>query len=177
MKNITEKIKSDNEKIEKIAKLENHVLVFTDGSCNYKTQKGGIGIYMKFNNYEKRISEGSFIEATTGRMELLAMIVALKTVRKDLETSIFSDSMYVVNCCNLWVKDWYESKMIEFKKNTDLLLLLHSELIKINPNLLKIAHVKGHSGVDGNEIADRLADKGYRSKENKNISEYIKNFK
>ena len=71
---------------------------------------------MKFNNHEKRISEGSFVDATTGRMELLAMIVALKTVRKDLPTSIFSDSMYVVNCCNLWIKEWFNSGIIEFKR-------------------------------------------------------------
>jgi ribonuclease HI len=142
----------------------NKVIGYTDGSCYYKTRKGGLGIYLRSGEDRLFISQ-SISETTTGRVELLAMITALRTLRKDVKATLFSDSMYVVNLCNGWVKQWVEDRVVEFKKNSDLLLLLHLELIKFPRNFLSIQHVKGHSGVPGNEIADTLAGSGYRDEE------------
>lgn len=138
-----------------------NLIAYTDGSAVTKyPYLGGFGVYIKNNNKSIRICKG-FSCTKTGRMELMAVIYCLKTVRnKNLRVTIYSDSQYVCNTCNIWIDSW-ERRMWSGLKNVDLLKQLLFELRKFSkrPELI---HIKGHQDVIdehtyGNSVADELA--------------------
>lgn len=149
--------------------------MYVDGSSNWKNRKGGAGVYMKFENQTKKLSAGSFENTTISQMELLAMILGLRIVRKDYPVIIYSDSLYVVNSCNTWISQWKKDGSFCLRKNKELLEILHTELLQFGSNL-KIKHVKGHSGVDGNEVADLLAKAGYHNSRKQDLFVYLSNY-
>lgn len=138
------------------------VTVYTDGSCWWKTKRGGIGIYMQYQQHELKYFEGCYINTSIGRMELLAVIKALQLLEdKTVKVTFYCDSQYVVNTCSIWAIDWERFDFVG-RKNVDLLKVFLEEYrkFKIRPNF---KWVKGHSNNIGNEIADSLAKKGYES--------------
>lgn len=135
------------------------IIIYSDGSCNWKTRKGGIGIYMNENNKEHYFWN-AFENTSIGRCELLGILKSLRLIQnKQLKIIIFCDSQYAINCCNLWINKWVASGEILYKKNKDILMELFKELPKFNQ--LQIIHVKGHNGNVGNEISDYLAREGF----------------
>lgn len=134
--------------------------IWTDGSCYYKTKLGGIGVYIAWENKETFISKG-YSHTKTGRMELRAIIEALsliQTTKIPYNITIHSDSQYVINSVNKgWVYNW-EKHGLKLRTNGDLWELLLFQIRRLQNNTIKFKWVKGHSGVLGNEMADRLAD-------------------
>lgn len=137
--------------------------IFTDGSvlCNGKKggALGGIGIYS--GDYGLSIAK-SYPNATNNIMELAAIRDALDfLIEKDIHEStvIYSDSMYSIKCCTAWYKTWDKNGWLTSNKkpvkNKDLIIRIMEQL-KSLPNA-RLSHVKGHSNVEGNERADRLA--------------------
>ena len=96
------------------------IIIYTDGSSKGNPGNGGYGIVMKSGAYRKELSEG-FRLTTNNRMELLAVIVALESIKKNPSTIlIYSDSKYVVDSVEKnWVFGW-EKKDFKGKKNADL---------------------------------------------------------
>ncbi len=139
------------------------ILIYTDGSALGNPGPGGYGIVMKTNDgkFEKRFSKG-FRLTTNNRMELLAVIDALKKLRqKDIPVEIYSDSKYVVDAINQkWLNKWRIQRFAK-TKNPDLwkAFLEKSKDIPYN-----IFWVKGHNNHPENEICDKLAVKA--AKEN-----------
>lgn len=138
--------------------------VFTDGSANANKnnlgyRKGGCGVVFFANGKEiKRFSRG-FYPTKTGRMELMAVLFSLKMLDKSQEAIIFSDSMYVVNCFSKnWLITWESQGWPTSKKNIDLLKSILEEYRKFPSGVIKFRHIKGHIGIEGNEIADQLAN-------------------
>ena len=132
------------------------IKIYTDGSSRGNPGPGGYGIVMESGPYNKELLEG-FRKTTNNRMELLAVIVALESLKKTgLDISIFSDSKYVVDSINKgWVFGWHK-KGFKGKKNPDLwrrYLPLHQ---KHKP---KLVWVKGHNNHPQNERCDKLAVK------------------
>lgn len=134
--------------------MSSTVKIYTDGAAKGNPGRGGYGIVMKFGEKRKEMSDG-FRLTTNNRMELLAVIVAiesLKTTKHPVE--VFSDSKYVVDSIEKkWVFAW-QKKGYAGKKNKDLwerYIPLH---LKFNP---KINWVKGHAGHLENERCDQLA--------------------
>ena len=130
------------------------VKIYTDGSSKGNPGPGGYGIVMKFNGKEKELSEG-FRLTTNNRMELLAVIVALETLKTNkYPVEIYSDSKYVVEAISKgWVFQW-ERKNFKGKKNSD----LWKRYLKIHPKFKVSYHwVKGHAGHPENERCDTLA--------------------
>lgn len=135
--------------------------IFTDGSAKGNPGPGGYGIVMRFGAKEKEISQG-YRMTTNNRMELLAIIVALESLKTNQhEVHIYSDSKYVIDSITQgWVFGW-EKKNFKGKKNSDLwkrYLNLHSKF-KLN-----FHWVKGHNGHPENERCDVLAVQGAESK-------------
>lgn len=130
------------------------ISIFTDGSSRGNPGPGGWGIVMIYNDIIKEFSEGYRL-TTNNRMELLAVIEALKKLkRNNLVIDIYTDSSYVVNAVEKkWVWSW-EKKNFKDKKNED----LWREFLKLYPlNQIKFHWVKGHATNQYNNRCDYLA--------------------
>ena len=135
------------------------VTVYTDGGASGNPGPGGYGIVLLSGEHRKEMS-GGFRLTTNNRMELLAVIIALETLKFDrTDVTICSDSKYVVDAVTKgWVFGW-EKKGFAKKKNPD----LWKRFLKIYPkHKVEFFWVKGHAGNELNEIADKLAVSAYQ---------------
>ena len=135
------------------------VTVYTDGGASGNPGPGGYGIVLLSGKHRKEIS-GGFRLTTNNRMELLAVIIALETLKFDgTDVTLYSDSKYVVDAVTKgWVFGW-EKKGFAKKKNPD----LWKRFLKIYPkHKVEFVWVKGHAGNELNEVADRLAVSAYQ---------------
>ena len=128
--------------------------IYTDGSAKGNPGKGGYGIVLLYKGRRKEISEG-FRLTTNNRMELLAVIVAIEAIKKDLENiTIYSDSKYVINAVEKgWLFNW-EKTNFNKKKNPDLWIRF---LKTYRKHKILFKWVKGHSNNIENERCDYLA--------------------
>lgn len=146
------------------------ITVYTDGAARGNPGPGGYGIVLMSGEYKKEISEG-YKFTTNNRMELLAVIVALESLKiPGSEVTIYTDSKYVADAVTKgWVYDWVK-KRFKDKKNPDLWLRF-LEIYK--KHIVKFVWVKGHANNPFNERCDELAvaasmqsnlleDKGYQ---------------
>ena len=117
------------------------IIIYTDGAAKGNPGNGGYGVVMISVGHRKELSQG-FRLTTNNRMELLAVIVALESVKKDGgEIIIYSDSKYVVDSIEKkWLFDW-ERKNFNKKKNTDLCVRF---LIVYRKHNVSFVWVKGH---------------------------------
>jgi len=130
------------------------ISIFTDGAAQGNPGPGGYGAILEFNGFKKEISKG-FRLTTNNRMELLAVIDALRALKKPgIPVTIYSDSKYVVEAVEKrWVWNWLK-KGFKGKKNEDLwrqYLQLHEVY---RP---RFVWIKGHAGHPMNERCDQLA--------------------
>jgi ribonuclease HI len=130
------------------------IIVYTDGSAKGNPGNGGYGIVMISSNHRKELKQG-FRLTTNNRMELLAVIVSLESVKKEgSEILIYSDSKYVVDSIEKkWVFGW-EKKNFSKKKNSD---LWRRFLIVYRKHRVSLFWVKGHDENKENERCDVLA--------------------
>lgn len=130
------------------------VQVYTDGASRGNPGPGGYGIVMIAGKHRKELSQG-YRRTTNNRMELLAVIVALESMKKaNLNVSIYTDSKYVVDAVEKkWVFGW-QKKNFKDKANAD----LWKRFLTIYPlHNVKFHWVKGHAGHPLNERCDELA--------------------
>ena len=152
-------------------KANPNVIIYTDGAAKGNPGSGGYGIVMLSGIYRKEISEG-FLHTTNNRMELLAVIVALETLKnKDTNVTVYSDSKYVVDAVEKrWVFGW-EKTSFNKKKNPDLWL----RFLKIyRSHTVKFIWIKGHANNKENERCDVLAVKASMGRNLKVDEGYIK---
>ena len=132
--------------------------VFTDGACSGNPGAGGWGVILRYGEIEKELSGGEE-NTTNNRMELTAVIEALKALKKECDITIYTDSRYVMDGVQEWMPNW---KLNGWKttnkkspvKNVELLQILDSLLSK---HKIKWVCVKGHNGHPENERVDKLA--------------------
>tara|TARA_Y100000739_G_C20360634_1_gene352020 strand:+ start:215 stop:679 length:465 start_codon:yes stop_codon:yes gene_type:complete len=135
------------------------VTVYTDGGASGNPGPGGYGVVMLSGKHRKEMN-GGFRLTTNNRMELLAVIIALETLKFDgTDVTIYSDSKYVVDAVTKgWIFNWQKKNFVK-KKNPD----LWKRFLKIYPqHSVKFVWVKGHAGNELNEVADRLAVSAYQ---------------
>ena len=130
------------------------IIIYTDGSAKGNPGRGGYGVVMLSGKHRKEISKG-FLLTTNNRMELLAVIVGIESVKKlNSEIVVYSDSKYVVNAIEKgWLFDW-QKKNFKGKKNPDLWIRFLSVYKK---HSIRFLWVKGHNNNIENERCDRLA--------------------
>lgn len=133
------------------------VEIYTDGACLGNPGRGGWGAILIYKEHRKEIS-GSEAETTNNRMELRAVIEALRLLKKPAQAKIYTDSKYVMDGITKWIFNWKKNgwKSADKKpvKNVDLWQELETETTK---HQLSWIWVKGHNGNHFNEIADQLA--------------------
>ncbi|EAB8791559.1 ribonuclease HI, partial [Salmonella enterica subsp. enterica] len=85
--------------------MSDKVEIFTDGSCLGNPGPGGYGALLRYKGHEKALSEGFFL-TTNNRMELLAAIVALETLKRPCNIVLTTDSQYVRQGITQWIHNW-----------------------------------------------------------------------
>lgn len=131
-----------------------NIKIFTDGSSRGNPGPGGYGAVLIYGKHRKELN-GGYKETTNNRMELMAVIAALKALtRTGLHIDIYTDSKYV---CEAVEKGWlfgWEKKNFKDKKNPDLWMQF---LPLYRKHHIKFHWVKGHAGHKENERCDVLA--------------------
>lgn len=137
------------------------VTIYTDGACSGNPGPGGYGVVLISGAHRKEISEG-FELTTNNRMELLAAIIALETLRKPGSyVTLHTDSQYLVNAVNKgWLFDW-ERKQFAKKKNPDLWIRF---LKAYRRHKVRFVWVKGHNNNPENERCDKMAVEASKGK-------------
>ena len=138
-------------------KIGKEILLYTDGSSIGNPGPGGYGIIMelKGTTYKKEFSKG-YRHTTNNRMELLAIIVGLESLKKgSSKVIVYSDSKYVIDSVNnKWIFDW-QKKGFKGKKNPD----LWERFIRVyKKHNLDFKWIKGHNSHPQNERCDFLAN-------------------
>ena len=136
------------------------IKIYTDGACKGNPGVGGWGAIIMQD--EKNIELfGGENETTNNRMELIAVIMALKEISSNLELTIYTDSTYVQKGISEWIKNWkvnnWRSSSKKPVKNKDLWIELDEA---VGSRKINWEWVKGHAGNEGNEKADELANQG-----------------
>lgn len=133
------------------------VTIYTDGACSGNPGPGGWGALLIHGTKEREISGGE-ANTTNNRMEMLAVIEALKQLKQGCKVTLYSDSKYVIDGITQWVRGWelrgWKTADKKPVKNVDLWL----ELVKqAKRHQIDWQWVKGHSGHAENDRVDALA--------------------
>ena len=134
------------------------VEIYTDGACSGNPGAGGWGAILRCQGVEKELSGGE-ANTTNNRMELTAVIEALKALKKPCKIVLYTDSRYVMDGITKWLPNWQINGWRTANKktpvkNVDLWQTLESLL---KNHQIKWVWVKGHNGHLENERVDELA--------------------
>lgn len=140
-----------------------NVEIYTDGACSGNPGPGGWGAVLIYNGVEKQLS-GSEKETTNNRMELSAVITALKALKEPCNVTLTTDSKYVCDAINKgWLTSWQKNSWKKADKKPVLNIDLWQELLPLlDKNRVEFIWVKGHNGHKYNEICDKLAVAEYQ---------------
>lgn len=133
------------------------VEIFTDGACSGNPGPGGWGAVLRWRGEEKELSGGE-TETTNNRMEMMAAIAALESLKRPVSVIVTTDSVYLRDGVTKWIHGWrkngWKTAAKKPVKNVDLWQRLESAMA---PHQIDWRWVKGHAGHPENERADKLA--------------------
>jgi ribonuclease HI len=136
------------------------VEIFSDGACRGNPGPGGWGVILRYNGTEKELYGGE-AETTNNRMELMAAIRGLESLKRPSKVILTTDSQYVMKGATEWMAGWkrkgWQTAAKKPVKNVELWQRLENAL---KPHEVKWYWVRGHTGHPENERADVLANRG-----------------
>lgn len=134
------------------------VEIYTDGACSGNSGIGGWASVLLYKQHKKELY-GNDKETTNNRMELTAVIEALKALKRPCNVTLYSDSKYVIDSINKhWVYKWEANNWIKSDRKPALNTDLWKELLTLlEVHRVKFVWVKGHNGNEYNERCDELA--------------------
>ena len=136
------------------------IKIWTDGACSGNPGPGGWGVLLRSGTHEKHL-KGGLPETTNNRMELMAAIEALKSLKYPCTIDLYTDSAYVKGGITSWIHSWKRNGWKTVKKNPVKNVDLWQELDGlIQIHQINWYWVKGHAGHVENERADSLAREG-----------------
>lgn len=140
------------------------VYIYTDGACSGNPGPGGWGAILKYGNAQKELS-GADELTTNNKMELTAVIMALRALKEPCEVILTTDSKYVVDGIEKgWAKSWQRNGWKKADKKPALNRELWEELLNLlETHRVKFNWVKGHAGHPENERCDEMAVSAYRA--------------
>jgi ribonuclease HI len=140
-----------------VSDSDNIVDAYTDGACSGNPGPGGWGAILRWRGHEKELSGGE-PQTTNNRMELMAAIMAIETLKRSARVRVHTDSMYLKDGITKWLPSWKKRgwKTADKKpvKNVDLWQRLEKA---IEQHDVSWHWVRGHAGHPENERADALA--------------------
>lgn len=140
--------------------MSESVHAFTDGACKGNPGPGGWGVLLRWGETEKELCGGER-DTTNNRMELMAVIAALESLKRPTGIEVTTDSQYVKRGVTEWMSRWKRNGWLTAErkpvKNRDLWERLDGALA---PHQVTWWWVKGHAGHPENERADQLANRG-----------------
>ncbi len=134
------------------------VTIFTDGSCLGNPGSGGWGAILRYGTATRECS-GGFALTTNNRMEIMAAIMALESLKEPCQVDLYTDSQYVRNAVEKgwlsgWLKNGWKTAAKKPVKNQDLWIRLHAQLQGHN---VVFKWIRAHAGHTENERCDTLA--------------------
>jgi ribonuclease HI len=136
------------------------IIIYTDGACFGNPGPGGYAAVLRYGERTKQIS-GGFRLTTNNRMEIKAVIEALKAVKstQKYKIKIYTDSKLIVNAFNQgWLLKWKEKSWMRNRKEKVLNPDLWQELLMLSENHeLELNWVEGHTGIPDNELCDKMS--------------------
>ncbi len=136
---------------------EKVVEIFTDGACSGNPGPGGYGILLRYGAVTKEIS-GCEPQTTNNRMEMMAVIEALRCLKRPCRITLTTDSQYVMKGMTLWIHSWIKKNWQNSQKKPVLNKDLWQEMLQLSrPHEIQWKWVKGHQGHSENERCDQLA--------------------
>lgn len=124
---------------------------YTDGAYSPARDQGGVGVVYIRNGIKLFEYSKGFKKTTNNRMEILAVLVVLRSIKSKIDTlTIYTDSMYVIGCATL---GWKRNKNLAMWNMFD---SEFARVAKLCPNI-QFQHVKGHSNNQWNNYVDKLA--------------------
>ena len=134
------------------------VAIYTDGACSGNPGPGGWGAILEYNGHERTLSGGA-PETTNNRMELTAVIEALKKLKEPCVVELYSDSKYVIDALEKgWVWGWKKRGRIKSDKKPALNVDLWETLLPLlQTHQVHYHWVKGHSTNSRNNRCDQMA--------------------
>jgi len=138
------------------------VVIYTDGACKGNPGPGGWGVLLRWGSLEKELCGGA-LATTNNRMELQAVIEALRALKRPCAVRLYLDSQYVRQGITSWMDGWkkkgWRTSSGQPVKNVDLWQQLDT-LAHEAGHSIDWRWVRGHAGDAGNERADMLANRG-----------------
>ncbi|HEY8025874.1 MAG TPA: ribonuclease HI [Burkholderiaceae bacterium] len=148
---------------EAAGKTEDKVEIYADGACKGNPGTGGWGALLVAGGHKKELFGGER-NTTNNRMELRAVIEALKALTRPCQVVVYTDSQYVQKGISEWIHGWkargWKTAAKEPVKNAELWQELDAAQGR---HRVEWRWVKGHAGHPGNEAADALANRGAAS--------------
>ncbi len=134
------------------------VIIYTDGACSGNPGPGGWGCVLLYGEHRKEMSGGEK-ETTNNRMELMAAIRALETLKAPCRVDLYSDSAYLVNAFEQgWLNNWVRRNWIKSdKKPVENVDLWKRILALVSIHEVVFHKVKGHASNKENNRCDELA--------------------
>jgi ribonuclease HI len=137
------------------------VTIYTDGACSGNPGPGGWGVLLRYGDHVRELHGGEADPTTNNRMEMMAAIQALESLKRPCVVRLHTDSVYLRSGITTWLPSWqrngWRTAAKQPVKNVDLWQRLVAAMA---PHRVEWLWVKGHAGDPGNDRADALANLG-----------------
>lgn len=172
------KIKNTTQTTKSAKGTENtNISIYCDGACSGNPGNAGSGLAMYQNGVKPTLYYGNYVPNGTNNIAELNALYKALLLASEANTSekitILSDSKYSIDCITTWAYGWKKNGWTKKSgeiKNLELIKDAHSLYQQIKDKII-IKHVKGHAGIEGNELADRMALHAIKAK-NSDFQEY-----
>ena len=140
-----------------VQKEDKIVEIFADGACSGNPGPGGYGAILKFGGKMREIS-GRHLNTTNNRMEMMAVVQALRQLKRPCKIRIVTDSHYLVKGMTEWMPRWIRRNWKNSQNKPVMNRDLWEELVRLSgAHQIKWQWIKGHQGHKENERCDELA--------------------
>lgn len=144
------------------APSQQHVVVHTDGACSGNPGPGGWGVILEWSGHRKELKGGE-PHTTNNRMELMAAIMALESLKRPCTVDIHTDSQYLRHGITEWIKGWKRNGWKTAAKKPVLNQDLWMELDALTQqHQIEWKWTKGHADHPDNNRCDELATSAAR---------------